>query len=154
METNIVNMLGYSSYSHVKQEPFLGRASRAKSKVVEEAQQGKDYGKGLDTLLIFYNFEAVPNEFKGTDYLEKRFEVQRYNSKEKSLRVNVFVGFDELTRIPYEEQIAFYYQTTIHSIELVKEKFARSKSSNINVDFERLLRDIKQGYFDNFTWLK
>ncbi len=146
-----MKIVGYSSYSHVTQEPFLKKASSVKSQIVEQAQQGQQYGSGLDTLLIFYNFEAVANEFAGTDFLKTRFEVQRYNKKEESLRVNVFVGFDELTSKTYEEQIVFYFNTTLDALSLVKRKIAKNRY--IRIDFDRLQEDIRKGFLTRCPWL-
>ena len=104
-------------------------------------------------MLIFYNFEAVPDEFAETDFLQRKFEVQRYNSKEKSLRINVFVGYDELTNRSYEEQVTFYFNTTMQALKMVKEKFAKRKNPDVEVDFEKLQNDIRKGFLQAFDWL-
>ena len=153
-KNDLMKILGYSSYSNEEQYQNVLRAFRAISETTERVQNRNEYGTGLETLLIFYNFEAVPDEFAETDFLQRKFEVQRYNSKEKSLRINVFVGYDELTNRSYEEQTTFYYNTTMHAIELVKERFVKRRRSGVDIDFKKLHQDIKRGFLETFHWLK
>lgn len=148
-----MKVLGYSSYSNESQYASVLPAFKAVSEVVEKAQQNGDYGTDLQTLLIFYNFETDPDEFSGTNFLQKKIEVQRYNAREKSLRVNVFVGFDELTNINYQRQIAFYYETTMKVVETVIQKFAR-RPVRRHIELEKLYMDIKKSFLREFDWLK
>ena len=148
-----MKILGFSSYSNEHQYGSVRDADNAISDCTERAQQNSDYGKGLDTLLIFYNFETEPDEFAGTDFLQKKIKVNRYNSKEKSLRINVFVGYDELTNKTYEEQITFYFNTTMQALEMVREMFTKRKNPDVEVDFEKLQNDIRKGLLEAFDWL-
>ncbi len=152
-KNDLMKILGYSSYSNEEQYQNVLRAFRAISETTERVQNRNEYGTGLETLLIFYNFEAVPDEFAETDFLQRKFEVQRYNSKEKSLRINVFVGYDELTNRSYEEQVTFYFNTTMQALKMVKEKFAKRKNPDVEVDFEKLQNDIRKGFLQAFDWL-
>lgn len=148
-----MKIVGYSSFTNEQQYEDILAAYKLKSEVVRKAQYNNTYGSGLNTLLIFYNMETVPNEFTGTEFLKKGLEIQRYNSKEKSIRVNVFVGYDELTSKSYEDQVLFFFNTTMKSLEMVKEKFLKRKNPNVDIDFGKLLKDIEDGYLNEFTWL-
>lgn len=148
-------VLGYSVYWHESQSKEYKIAYSIKSDIVRNSQQEEsNYGTGFDTILIFYNFETVLDEFSGTDFLQKKISVYRYNGKEKSIRVNVFVGFNEFTGKTEEEQIAFYYRTTLQALLLVKEKFSKRKNRHVNFDFDRLLEDVKQGYLKAYPDLR
>jgi hypothetical protein len=149
-----MKILGYSSYTNEQQYSIVLPAYKQIANSVEMAQIGKRYGTGLDLLLIFYNFEAVPNEFIETDFLVKKFELQRYNTKERSLRLNVFVGYEELTSKGFEDQVNFYFNTTMHALKMVIEKFSKRKNVNVNVDFSKLYEDIERAYLSDFPFLK
>lgn len=66
-----MKLLYYSSYTNEQQYVNIGTSYKKVSEVVDKAQAGKNFGEGLNILLIFYNFEAVPNEFAETNFLEK-----------------------------------------------------------------------------------
>lgn len=144
------HILGYSAYWNKNQTIYLNNSYKIKSEIVELAQQKNDYGTGLETLLVFYNFETEPNEFAGTDLLEKKIALRAYSTKEQSIRVNVYVGFNELETKTEVEQIEFYFQTTIKAIDLVHEKFSKRKSKEVNIDFKMLKEDIIQGFISQY----
>lgn len=109
---------------------------RAFNKILRRKIEGKDFGDGLDLILIEYTLEGGHLRLPA-----KPIRVLAYSKKERALSVVVGVskGFSDLPEVAKRQ---FIVNTTLESARLVQEKMLRLRFTEI--DFKSLLGDIQE----------
>ena len=137
-------ILGYSCYLNKPQDEKYRKAYSIKSDLVERSQMEPSfYGSRLETILVFYIFEPSKGEFDKENF---KTSVSRYSRSDKSIRVTFYVGFSEFDNKSVEDQLQYYFTTTMDALHMIKAKFKKQKNSGMKFDFDQMIKNISDGF--------
>ena len=115
--------------------PYVWRESGFATQL-DRALWGKNYGEGLDLLLIQYYVEGRFPVFGPS-----QLKVKNYSAKDKDIAVAIPVKRSEFHEVSETQRRRFIVSSTLNAIEAVR---TRLYSRKLNVDFDELYADVER----------